>query len=220
MGKNSSTPAPAAAPEFTPSIVRYGGVDISKTYKDASGNVITEYLQSEEDKALNEWRKNKISELEPQINVFSDDLQNSWKEIANANKNKSLEEFNALWEPITRMTREDLWARGLGNSSIASDTQYNQDKIKSKAIESIANDYVAELQELQNNELSNRYLYLNYLNGGVENMEQDAFTAMTTGILNNNSVNSNNTEIWKSLLNNYNNSLQTSSSKGWFYPLF
>jgi predicted ATP-dependent endonuclease of OLD family len=218
MGKNSTTPAPAATPEFSPSVVRYGGVDISKTYKDAAGNVITEYIQSDEDKATDVWRKSQISQLEPQINVFSQELQDSWNEIASAQKNQSIDQFNTLWDPIARSTREDLSARGLSNSSIASDTQYNQDKIKAKALESIANDYVSELQNLQNNELSNRYMYLNYLNGGVENMTQDAFTAMTTGLLNSNSANSSNTEVWKTLLDNYNNT--QSANRGWFYPLF
>ncbi len=221
MGKNSSTPAPAASPEFTPSVVRYGGVDVSKTYKDASGNVITEYIQSDEDKALDSWRKSQISELEPEINVFSADLQKSWTDIASAQKNQSLDQFNTLWDPIARSTREDLWSRGLGDSSIASDTQKNQDQIKAKALESIANDYVAELQELQNNELSNRYAYLNYLNNGIENMTQDAFTSLTSGLLNNNTANSNNLETWKTLVNQYNNDQSNSSkSKGWFYPLF
>lgn len=221
MGKTSTTSIPSTSPKFTPSIIRYGGIDIAKTYKDKSGNIITEYFQSEEDKALDEWRKSQIAELEPQINVFSQDLQDSWKEIATANKNQALDEFNSMWDPIARSTKEDLWARGLSNSSIAADTQYNQDKIKSKAIESIANDYVSELQTLQNNELNNRYAYLNYLNGGIDSMSEDSFKTLYAGITNSSSANAGNTEVWKTLVENYNNSLNSSSSsKGWFYPLF
>jgi len=221
MGKGSTTYTPLTAPEFTPSVVRYGGVDISKTYKDTDGNVITEYIQSAEDKALDEWRKSQISELEPQVNVFSPELQQSWSEIANAQKNQSVDQFNALWDPVARSTREDLWSRGLGNSSIASDTQKNQDQIKAKALESIANDYVAEMKNLQNTELANRYTYLNYLNGGIENMSQDALSAMTTGLLNNSNANSSNLDTWKTLLSQYNYNQQNSNqNKGWFYPLF
>lgn len=221
MGKNNSTPAPPAAPEFSPSIVRYGGVDISKSYKDASGNVITEYLESPEEKALKKWRQEQVSQFEPQINVFSPELQKTWDDIASSRKTQSMDQFNSLWDPVSRKTREDLWSRGLGNSSIAADTQRNQDQIKAKALEDIANKYVADKQNLQNNELSNRYMYLNYLNGGLENMTQDAFSAMTSGLLNSNSANNNNTEIWKTMLDQYNRTNQDKNQKrGWFYPLF
>lgn len=221
MGKNDSTVVPASTPEFTPTIVRSNGVDISKTYKDSSGNVITEYLESPEDKKLREWRENQISQLEPQINVFSPELQQSWDDIATAKKNQALDEFNSLWDPIDRSTREDLWSRGLANSSIASDTQKSQDEVKAKALEDISNDYVAEKEDLKNNELSNRYLYLNYLNGGLENMSQDAFNLLTSSLNNSSSVNSNNTDVWKTQLSQYNYENQNSNNKkGWFTSLF
>jgi|GEM_PF-4198222 len=221
MGKNDSTVVPASTPEFTPTTVRYNGVDISKTYKDSSGNVITEYLESPEDKELREWRESQISEFEPQLNVFSPELQQSWEDIATAKKNQALDEFNALWDPIAKSTREDLWSRGLANSSIAADTQKAQDEIKANALEDIANDYVAEKEDLKNDELASRYLYLNYLSGGLEDMSQDAFSLLTSSLNNSNSVNSNNTDVWKTQLAQYNYENQNSNSKnGWFTSLF
>jgi len=219
MGKNDSVEVPTV-PDFTPSTIKYGDTVIAQTYKDANGNVVTEYLQSEEDKALKEWRQSQISELEPNINVFSDELLQQWEDIATAKENQSVEQFNALWDPIAKSTREDLWSRGLADSSIAADVQKNQDEVKADALESIANDYTAELQDLENNELSNRYAYLYYLNDGLENMTQDAFTAMTTGLLSSNTTNSNNIDTWKTLLNQYNYEQSNSSGSSWFYPLF
>jgi hypothetical protein len=183
--------------KFVPTTITANGDILAQQYQDKNGTVITDISLSQE----NIDRKNKLQNLleqyEDSVNIFSPELTSQMDSIATAKKKSAIADFESMYEPASRNAREDYFARLGTLDSTAYLDRFNQlEKTKQQAYADIANDYVANLQELQNNELSNRYAYLNYLQNGLNSVNN----------LNNNYINTV-SSLSSSYTNNYNNYL-------------
>ena len=156
--------------EFVPTQVVANGQTLAKQYK-KDGSVITDIsLPQDSVESKNKLQK-LLSEYENSINTFSPDLEAQIDSIATAKKNAALKNFENLYEPSARNAREDYYARLGTLDSTAYLDRYNAlEKTKAQAYADIANDYEANLEELKNNELSRRYNYLNYLQNGLDSI--------------------------------------------------
>lgn len=167
------------SPSYSPSVVKYGDTDISKTYKDPSGQIVTQYVQTPEEKQLMEWRKQQLAEYEPKINTWDDSTLQGFKATADANKQKNITAFKELYDPIRRDTRNDYFNRmGTLDSTAYLDRTNELDNTENKALSQIAEDSVAQEEALKDAELARRYQYLNYLQGSNSALDQNAYNAM------------------------------------------
>ncbi len=185
--------------EFVPSIVAANGETLASQYKNSDGTVVTDISLSEDSVARKNKLKKLLDEYESSINVFSPELEAQFENIAQAKKNEAISNFNSMYEPAVRNAREDYFDRLGTLDSTAYLDRYNAlESTRGQAYADIANDYVANLEELKNNELSNRYAYLDYLQSGLNDIETQNSNYMSTI----NSLSSNYT-------NNYNNYLSS-----------
>ena len=127
------------------------------------------------------------------INVFSDDTINSLNNQVNAYLNQGLNVLNSTYAPMIREMQNDI-ARRFGNTS-NSMFMDNLNDIESKralAMSDLAQDVMNRRDELINNELSNRYDYLNFLN----NYQNQVYSNMLqTLAMNNDFLNTNNSHL-------------------------
>ena len=183
--------------KFVPATITANGETLAKQYRDKDGSIVTDISMSKENLDRKNKLQNLLKQYEDAINVFSPEMNTRIESIANSRKQAALNDFNSMYEPVLRNSREDYFARLGTLDSTAYVDRYNQlEKTRQQAYADIANDYQANLQELKNNELNQRYNYLNYL--------QNAYGSLSNGNYNYlNPVSS----ISSSYTNNYNNYL-------------
>lgn len=142
-----------------------GSVKISggptATYQ--KGNT-TYNLSADQQRAFNYAQKSFADKL-GSINVFSDETQNQLQNQVNAYKQNALSELNAIYSPMLKNVREDS-ARRFGNldNSVFLDNLNAVEENRANALSTLAQNIVAKQNELVNDELQNRYNYLNFLN--------------------------------------------------------
>jgi len=127
------------------------------------------------------------------INVFSDDTVNSLNNQVNAYLNQGLNMLNNTYTPMIRDMQNDI-ARRFGNTSnsIFMDNLNDIEAQRALAMSDLAQDVLNRRDELINNELSNRYDYLNFLN----NYQNQVYSNMLqTLAMNNNFLNTNNSHL-------------------------
>ena len=139
------------------------------------------------------------------VNVFSDDTVKSLNNQVNAYLNQGLNTLNNTYTPMIREMQNDIARRfGNTNNSVFMDNLNDIERKRALAMSDLAQDVLNRKNELINNELSNRYDYLNFLN----NYQNQVYSNMLqTLAANNNFLNTNNSH-----LNGRNTSSSNSSS--------
>ena len=201
MGKKKKatpiTPAPIAptAPAFSASGVYMDGIQRAKTYKDpVTGELRTEYISDPNELAQKKAREAQIAAYEGQINTFDPSLTSQWDKIRNDYINRNSKEFDQQWDKSSRNTLNDIVSRfGNTDTSIYRDSMKDLDRIKADAYTKIAQDASVTGEQLKQQELQNRYNYLNQLRQGIQDYNTERNTLFDQA--NNGS----------SLINNYNN---------------
>lgn len=117
------------------------------------------------EKGIYDYAQNSLLTSLPQINVFSADTQNSINSQLEAYKNRGIQTINDLYTPIMDNLKTDIASRfGNLNNSVFFDNLNSVEKNRATAISDLAQDLEAQRSTLYNNELSNRYNYLNFMN--------------------------------------------------------
>lgn len=211
MSKNSEPEAPQY--QFKPTTITQNGQTVASNTYDPTNGWNVSYNLSDEDLARKNNLKNQLQMYEQNINAFSPQIQRQFEDIAGARRDKAIDQFNDIYEPSERQTREDYFSRlGTLDSTAYLDRQNDLEKTKANAYSDIAKDYVANLDSLKQNELANRYQYLNYLNSGISGYDALA-NAYTSAIAN--MGNAYNSGLNNFNLSNYQNQLaQYNSTKG------
>ena len=199
--------------QFVPTEVVSNGQTLARQYKDNRGTVVTDISLPEESVERKKKLQDLLNQYETSVNIFSPELTSQIESIASSRKNSALRNFEEMYEPSVRKSREDFYSRFGTLDSTAYLDRYNAlEKTKAQAYADIANDYASNIEELKNNELARRYNYLNYLQTGLNSLNNQ-----------NNSYLSAVSNLSSSYTNNYNNYLnslygaQTSSDNtNWF----
>jgi len=188
--KADPKPVTPVAPKFQGSEVRYGGRTVGKTYLDANGNMITDYLEDPAEAQRKAQRQSKIDAYEGKINVFDPKMISQWDQTKQAFSDKNREGFDKMWDESSRQTREDTASRfGNIDTSVYSDRMSDLDEMKSNAYTDISRDSQLLREQLQDNELDKRYQYLNWLQSGVDNAESMAQQAYNNATSSNQLIN-------------------------------
>lgn len=142
-----------------------GSVNISggpsATYQKGTTNY---NLNSNQQKAF-DYAQKAFADGLSSINVFSEDTQKQLNNQVDAYTQNALKELNTLYAPMLQNVREDS-ARRFGNldNSVFLDNLNSVENNRANALSSLAQNIVAKQNELINDELQNRYNYLNFMN--------------------------------------------------------
>lgn len=156
MGKKSS---------YTSGNISINGENKATTYK--KGNTVyTNYNMNDTEKQIFDYAQNSFLSSLPQINVFSEDTQKSFKNQLNAYKNQGIKNIENIYTPMITGLKNDIASRfgGFDNSSFLNRLNDIEDS-RSSAVSSLAENLILKQNDLVNDELSRRYNYLSLLNG-------------------------------------------------------
>lgn len=163
-----------------------------------NGQLVTNYNMSPlEEQTLNYTQSQILNNLE-NINVFSPKtMDNIYKEL-NAYKLQGMNDINETYTPIIQELQENIASRfGNLDNSVFMDNLNSIESKRADAISDLATNLQSKQSSLINNELSNRYNYLNYLS----NLQN----SINNNMLNTINASRNSTQV-------YNNQQSSSSS--------
>lgn len=163
-----------------------------------NGQLVTNYNMSPlEEQTLNYTQSKILNNLE-NINVFSPKtMDNIYKEL-NAYKLQGMNDINETYTPIIQELQENIASRfGNLDNSVFMDNLNSIESKRADAISDLATNLQSKQSSLINNELSNRYNYLNYLS----NLQN----SINNNMLNTINASRNSTQV-------YNNQQSSSSS--------
>ncbi len=159
MGKNSKK-----QPSYSSGAVTINGQTIATNTK--KGNTVTSnYNMPEMEKNIYDYAQNALLTSLPQINVFSQDTKNDINSQVEAFKNKGMQSIYDTYNPLLENLKTDIASRfGNLNNSVFFDNLNSIEKNRANAMSDLAQDVETQRNELYNNELSDRYKYLNFMN--------------------------------------------------------
>ena len=145
--------------------------------------------------AQNEFAKN-LS----QINVFSDDIQKDFDNQVQNFIDSGAQDIQDIYEPMIREMQNDIASRfgNLDNSIFMDNLNSIEDK-RAQAVSDLAQDAQLYRQDLINNELNNRYQFLDYLNNYQQQTENNILSTLNQAT---NSLNGANSYYTKQSANN------------------
>lgn len=107
----------------------------------------------------------------PELNVFDADTQRKFDNQVQTYINRGVDDINDIYEPMLNDLHNDIASRfGNLDNSIFMDNLSKIEDSRSKTISDFAQDVQTYRQDLVNNELANRYQYLDYLNNYRQQM--------------------------------------------------
>lgn len=202
MSKKSKAPTRVV---YNPSSSITVNGQLKSSAKSTQNGANATYNMNPYEQAAYEYANKAFFENLPNINVFSDDTQKALSEQVKAYLNQGINTINSTYTPMLRDMQNDI-ARRFGNTdnSIFMDNLRDIESKRADAISDLAQSTTAKRDELINNELSNRYDYLSFLN----NYQNQVYANMLSTLgLSTDLLNTNNNHL------NGTNNTQTSSNK-------
>ena len=126
--------------------------------------ISTSYTMPDTEKKLYDYSNDNLLKGLENINVFSDDLQKNIQAQVNAYTKQGLRTINETYTPMFNELKSDIASRfGNLDNSVFLDNLNSIEKNRTNALETLTESILAKQSELYNNELNNRYSYLNTL---------------------------------------------------------
>lgn len=197
MGKSSKYPS------YSSGTVTLNGNTVASTSK--KGNTVNStYNMPETEKNIYDYAQNSFLTSLPQINVFSNDTRKDINSQLEAYKNRGVQTINDIYDPIMDDLKNDVASRfGNLNNSIFIDNLNDIEENRAAAISDLAQDIEAQRSSLYNNELTQRYNYLNFLNDIQNQINNNALNYMGLSQSNSASGNSYNQNAYNANLQRY-----------------
>lgn len=126
--------------------------------------VSTDYNMSEDEKNLLDYTNKRLLSGLKNINVFSDDVRQDIKKQLDAYKQTGIKTINETYQPMFDALKSDIAERfgNLDNSAFI-DNLNSIEKNRAEALSSLTQEILAKQNELYEQEMTNRYNYLNNL---------------------------------------------------------
>ena len=164
----------------------------------------------ETEKNIYDYAQNSFLTSLPQINVFSNDTRKDINSQLEAYKNRGVQTINDIYDPIMDDLKNDVASRfGNLNNSIFMDNLNDIEENRAAAISDLAQDIEAQRSSLYNNELTQRYNYLNFLNDIQNQINNNALNYMGLSQSNSASGNSYNQNAYNANLQRYQLPIET-----------
>ncbi len=201
MGKTSSVNV--ATPAFSNGTVSINGTkkaDISKKGNSVDSN----YNMNDYEKTVYDYAQKSLAQNLPNLNVFNDNVKKGLDSQLEAYKNQALNTLNSLYQPMIKNLTNDIASRfGNVDNSMFLDNLNSIENNRAKAMSDLVQDIQMYRNDLYNNELANRYNYLNLLNTLVNGSNNNALNYLSSALSNSNAGNAYNQSV-ANLLNSAN----------------
>lgn len=172
MGKTSKTSSPDYSKQLS-GTVKINGVTVS-TSKDG----VTNYNLTPAQKAAYNYAQTAFSDGLSSINTFLPETINNLYEQVTAYKNQGINTINEVYEPMLKNLQTDVSKRfGNLDNSIFLDDLKDIEGQRANAVNLLAQDVTAKQNELVNDELTNRYNLLSFLNNYQNQVFGNALSA-------------------------------------------
>ncbi len=199
MSKKSKTSTKVYDPS---SSIKVNG-KLKTSAKSTKNGASVSYNMDPYEQAAYSFAQQSFYENMPNINVFSDDTIKNLNNQVNAYLNRGINTIQNTYTPMIREMQNDVARRfGNVNNSVFMDNLNDIESQRANAISDLAQNIEAKRSELVNNELSNRYDYLSFLND-YQNQVYNNMLSMLA--LNNDFLNTNNNHLNNKQNNNNNN---------------
>ncbi len=170
MGKSSKYPS------YSSGTISINGSDKASTYKKGN-NIISNYNMSADEKRAYDYAQKSFADSLASVNVFDEDTKKNLQSQLEAYTLNGQKLINNIYEPMLDDLKTDVASRfGNFDNSIFMDNLNSIEANRAESINNLAQDVMAKRDELINNELSQRYTYLSFL--------QDVQNQMNSNILN------------------------------------
>lgn len=148
--------------------INVNGRNVASTYK-SGGSIKSNYNMSDVEKGIYDFAQNSFLQNLPNVNVFSPETQASMQNQLNAYTQKGLDTINNLYTPMIDNLKTDIASRfGNFDNSVFLDKLNTIESKRADSMSDLAQDILAQQNNLINDELSRRYTYLNFL-GDIQN---------------------------------------------------
>lgn len=204
MGKSSY-------PAYSGGSVTLNGQEKASSYR--KGNTVyTNYNMSDAEKKAFDYAQNSFAESLPKLNTFDANTRQNLNNQLSAYTQNGMKIINDTYTPLIKDLQNDV-ARRFGNfdnSAFMDELSSLEDK-RSDAMSALANDVMAQSNNLVNNELTQRYNYLNFLYNIQNNTYNNALNYMNAASSNSAAGNDYNAKVYaanqgvSSSLDNYAN---------------
>lgn len=175
MGKTSSS---SPRQSYANGVVTINGQE-KASQKKIGGTVYSNYNMSDTEKKIYDYSQNSFLRNLPNINVFSEDTRKNLQNQLDAYKQNGLNTIQNYYSPILSDLKTDIASRfGNFDNSVFLDKLNNIESNRATAMSDFAQDVEAKRNELINDELNNRYTYLNFLNGIQNQYNANALSYM------------------------------------------
>lgn len=144
--------------------VSVNGINKASTVQNGD-NIYSNYNMSANEKAIYDYAQSQLAKNLKNINIFSNDTQRNIKNQLDAYSQQGQNIINNTYTPLINNLKNDITSRfgNFDNSSFLNKLNAIENN-RSNAINNFAQDIMAKRNELVNDELANRYQYLDYMN--------------------------------------------------------
>lgn len=203
MGKTTSTNV--AMPSFSGGSVSLNGKNKATVSK--NGNSInSNYNMDTYEQAVYDYAQKSLAQNLPNLNVFDNSTKNDIKSQVEAYKQKAMKSLNDMYTPMLKNLTNDVASRfGNTDNSAFLEGLGNLENYRANALATIAQDTQAKQSELFNNELANRYNYINLLNTLINGTNSNALNYLSSALSNSNAGNSYNQNLMRYMNSSTNN---------------
>ena len=178
MGKTSSVTVPT--PAFSGGSVSLNGqkkATVSRRGNDINSN----FDMNDYEKAVYDYAQKNLAQNLPNLNVFDNNTKKDINAQVEAYKQKAMQSLNEMYQPMLKNLTNGVASRfGNVDNSAFLDGLSALEKYRSSALASIAQDVQSQQSTLFNNELSNRYNYINLLNALQNQTNTNALSAISS----------------------------------------
>jgi len=186
-------------PTYTGSNISVNGNNVSSTSL-ANGVLNSNYNMSDGEKAIYDYAQSTLANILPQVNTFLPETLNSLQSQLDAYTNQGTKTINNVYTPMLKNLQNDIASRfGNFDNSIFMDNLNGIESKRSDAVSAFAQDVMAKKSELINNELQNRYSYIDLLNNLQNQSTQNALSYINSALGGSSSANSYNSNLYNAL---------------------
>lgn len=153
------------------------------TTKRRGDTVYSNYNMNQYEKAVYDYAQKTLADIVPQINTFSQDTRNDIQSQLNAYQNQGEKTINNIYAPLLNNLKTDIASRfGNIDNSMFLDKLNNIENSRTGAIAQLAENILSKRNDLINNELTNRYNYINLLNSLQNQYGNNALNTITAAL--------------------------------------
>lgn len=186
-------------PSFTGGQVSVNGQPVASASL-SNGVINSNYNMTDAEKYIYGYAQNTLADILPQLNIFSPETLNSLQTQVDAYTNKGVNTINNIYNPMVKTLQNDIASRfGNFDNSVFMDNLKSIESKRSDAVSSFAQDIMAKRNELIKDELSNRYVYADFLNQIQNQTVNNILSYISTALSSSSSGNSYGNNLYNAL---------------------